>query len=734
MGKNKPTLSRPTQRMTKRERTRWETERRIQRNLILVFAGIGVISILLIAFALFWDNVAKPGRVIARVNNEPIYLRDYWGARRMDLINQYQQQIQTINLYQQYGITMTQEQTTQFQQSLQAILIDLGQVSNEDKPDDTTVQNLVQEKLLDQGAREMGIEPTDQDVTAWLFPQTQPESTPTPGGIFDSGSPTDTASVTPTVEPTPAPTLSPQEQRTQLEQQWGLMYDELGTIMKNYLAGDLGFSRGEYLAMVNHSLQMSYLQQKVQDKLAESLPKTEDQVYASQILISDRAARAQEAESAAKGGSLPFPTAVVKYTDDDAGRNKIGDLGLLFRGENEPSPEVEAAAYAMTDTNKLSPVVADASGLNILQYLGKDPTSGGVHVRRILLPLDRKPVADSVLTSLQGGADFSQTAQSRSEDTATASSGGDMGWITQTATTQSQTFVDAAFALSGTNALSPVIEDDAGYHILQLVERDDTNNQVHVRQILILKAPAFAQKVLDQINGGTLDFSQAAASYSIDQGTVDEAGDLGWIGKNDTTLPKAVVDAAWAITETNGITSVLDDNGVTHIVQVWGRNEPDQLIRLREIQIKPAQQLAEEIRSYIVGGGEDLISPRFFEKAMRYSNDSASSSKGGDLGWFGKGAYPEIEQVAFEQQPGTVSDAFQGPTGYYIVWTREHDTNHALSEDAINTKAKAAYDEWLKGRTDAATVQRFPPSTPTPAPTAAPTIESAPAVTGTVTP
>lgn len=85
-----------------------------------------------------------------------------------------------------------------------------------------------------------------------------------------------------------------------------------------------------------------------------------------------------------------------------------------------------------------------------------------------------------------------------------------------------------------------------------------------------------------------------------------------------------------------------------------------------------------------------------FEKLARdFSVDTGSGAKGGDLGWFGKGAMvAEFEEAAFSLGIGEISEPVQSQFGYHIIQVLGHD-NIALSPPQYEEKRQTAFTEWL---------------------------------------
>lgn len=83
-------------------------------------------------------------------------------------------------------------------------------------------------------------------------------------------------------------------------------------------------------------------------------------------------------------------------------------------------------------------------------------------------------------------------------------------------------------------------------------------------------------------------------------------------------------------------------------------------VKASHILVKTEKE-AQDILTQIKGGGN------FAELAKKHSIDSAGA-KGGDLGWFGKGAMlPEFEKAAFALKEGEVSGIVKTKFGYHII-------------------------------------------------------------------
>ncbi len=109
-----------------------------------------------------------------------------------------------------------------------------------------------------------------------------------------------------------------------------------------------------------------------------------------------------------------------------------------------------------------------------------------VHARHILL--DSVDLANSLLSQLQAGADFTSLAQQYSQDTLTRDGGGDLGWFPR-GVLISKEVEDAAFSLQP-GQYSGIVQSAFGFHIVQVVEADPSR-ALTADQLLTLQQAHF---------------------------------------------------------------------------------------------------------------------------------------------------------------------------------------------------------------------------------------------------
>lgn len=103
-------------------------------------------------------------------------------------------------------------------------------------------------------------------------------------------------------------------------------------------------------------------------------------------------------------------------------------------------------------------------------------------------------------------------------------------------------------------------------------------------------------------------------------------------------------------------------------------------------------------------GGED-----FAALAREYSVDVTTNDNGGDLGWFPRGGLlvPEVEEVAFNLQPGQTSPVVASAWGYHIIQVLEFDPARPMDEETRQRLIQRTLREWADSLRDGAQIEQF---------------------------
>ena len=125
-------------------------------------------------------------------------------------------------------------------------------------------------------------------------------------------------------------------------------------------------------------------------------------------------------------------------------------------------------------------------------------------------------------------------------------------------------------------------------------------------------------------------------------------------------------------------------------------------VHARHILVDTAAE-AERILSQLQAGAD------FAALARAYSQDTSTRESGGDLGFFPRGILvaSEVEQAAFNLQPGQFSGVVASPLGYHIVQVVERDPARSVGPENLRLLQDRAVQEWIEGLWSQATVQRF---------------------------
>ncbi|PGM56407.1 peptidylprolyl isomerase [Bacillus sp. AFS053548] len=120
-------------------------------------------------------------------------------------------------------------------------------------------------------------------------------------------------------------------------------------------------------------------------------------------------------------------------------------------------------------------------------------------------------------------------------------------------------------------------------------------------------------------------------------------------------------------------------------------------IRASHILVKD-EATAKKVEDELAKGAD------FAAEAKKYSTDTGSKDKGGDLGYFGEGAMvPEFEAAAYKLKVGEISQPVKSQFGYHVIkltgkkTANEKDARKKIAESKLSQENFQAFsDELLK--------------------------------------
>jgi len=245
-------------------------------------------------------------------------------------------------------------------------------------------------------------------------------------------------------------------------------------------------------------------------------------------------------------------------------------------------------------------------------------------------------------------------------------------------------------------------------HILISVPGNATPDQVEAAHQKI-------EEIYSRLEAGE-DFARLAVAASHAQTALD-GGALGW--RKGAQLPSLFADTVVKMQAGEYSRPIQSGAGfqIVKLNEMRGseRVMVDQL-HVRHILLKPNEILDEDavkqkmlgLRSQIVAGGD------FATIARTMSDDTASATDGGDLGWISPGDFvPEFEQLVATLPLNELSEPLKSRYGWHLVQVldrRSHDTTDEVKREecARQVRASKAEEErelWLRRLRDQAFVE-----------------------------
>lgn len=184
------------------------------------------------------------------------------------------------------------------------------------------------------------------------------------------------------------------------------------------------------------------------------------------------------------------------------------------------SPSDIRAFYNSINRDSI-PYVPETIEVQVINIQPKEELSQVDSIKRIL-----REFADDIKA---GKKEFSTIARVYSQDSRTAIQGGEYGYVSKS--NLDEDFARTVFNLSPNTPVSSVIKTEAGYHLVQII--DKKGDLVNFRHILmkpniseesIKKATDLLDSIIIDVRKGNISFEDAAQLYSFDKKTRNNGG------------------------------------------------------------------------------------------------------------------------------------------------------------------------------------------------------------------
>ena len=425
-----------------------ERERNLR--LTVIVGGVVGVSLLLVLYGVVNELVFKPSSVLAQVEDRTIVTRDFWQQARLRQSELENQRLRLQVFSQQFGdSSLFASQIASINATLASPLTLGTQVLNE----------MIEGTVLAIKAPEVGVAVSDAEVEETLRDEvalgegalTEPQATATADAAIEATATAETFTPTPLPSPSPTPeeggdsgteaAASPPEGDPEgpatdptTPEAPTILTDELYQEGLRALEENLRENAGMSLDSYREVIRARLLRTKMSETISQDLVSTtEEQVRARHILIS------VDPEPEEAGGETPAVETPAPAPENgaDATETTEGTAAEAVAEDSPPAPEIWNP-----DSNG-DGRVDDAEALAFAQILHQ----------RIL-----------------DGEDFADLALRFSNDPGSGSQGGDLGWAGRGRYVPE--FDEAAFSLE-VGELSAPIKTTFGYHIIEVLERDD---------------------------------------------------------------------------------------------------------------------------------------------------------------------------------------------------------------------------------------------------------------------
>jgi peptidyl-prolyl cis-trans isomerase SurA len=240
-------------------------------------------------------------------------------------------------------------------------------------------------------------------------------------------------------------------------------------------------------------------------------------------------------------------------------------------------------------------------------------------------------------------------------------------------------------------------------HILVALPENPDANQIKAAQDKI----AGVKELIDE---GKMDFSAAAIRYS-DSPNALEGGDLGWRSLDE--VPPAFIDLIKTM-KPGQMTQPMRGASGFQVLKLVETREAGKVVEQKvteyhalDLMVKfapgvgndDARAKIDALRAQLVGGAD------FATLAKANSDDTATNTKGGDMGWFQAGDWGDAVASQIKAlKDGELSQPFQSDVGWHVIkllGTRTSDVSvqaarEAARQTVARRKSQDEYENFLR--------------------------------------
>ena len=381
-----------------RRRSRREQESRYHRIFLLSMIAAAALIVLILGSGIVYEYVIKPNAVLAEVNGHQIRRKDYWKYQSVVLYNQARQ-------YEAFAAQTAGQQQQQFLQFAATFDQQREDIWGSTEVSDTTVRQMIDDRLYVDGAAEMGITVSDEEADLFALNAFASEDAPL---------------ITPLPSPTPIPERIVAATQT-----------------AEARATEESISLGTPAAP------------------AQAIPVSGSPVPGSPVPATPSAVVAPENATPPAAQATPDPVTARDNAEAqfNAFQEDVFDQGHL----------------SMEDFKRLY-IIPQVVRTQVDHEITSSVPQRADQVRAAHILVGTEELANQLYEQATGGADFGQLARTNSTDTATAATGGQLGWFTQQELPAP--LAEAAFDLQPGETSKPV-QTEFGWHIIKTLEREN---------------------------------------------------------------------------------------------------------------------------------------------------------------------------------------------------------------------------------------------------------------------